>query len=278
MKPTPDIRQRLTAIGAAADHAIDIAGAALALAVVRRPDVALEPYRRHLDKLAREVGQHAGRGAETPIETQIEALREVVAKRYGYIGAEDAFDDPEAANLTRVIDRRSGLPVALGIIYIHAAKAQDWTLAGVDFPARFLLRIEHQGQRVILDPFDGLRALGAVDMRALFKAIAGSDAELSPAHYRVMTPREVLLRLQNNIKARLLQARQLEDALDVIETMLLIAPNATALWRESGLLNARLDNVKAAVAALEEFMRRESRDTSRYRTSVLLQELRGRLN
>jgi regulator of sirC expression with transglutaminase-like and TPR domain len=93
-----------------------------------------------------------------------------------------------------------------------------------------------------------------------------------------MTPREVLLRLQNNIKARLLQARQFEDALDVIETMLLIAPNATALWRESGLLNARLDNVKAAVAALEEFMRRDSGDTSRYRTSVLLQELRGRLN
>lgn len=278
MKPTPDIRQRLAAIGTAADHAIDIADAALALAAVRRPDVALEPYRRHLDKLAREVGQYAGRGAAVPLDIRIEALREVIAKRYGYVGAEDAFEDLEAANLTRAIDRRSGLPVALGIIYIHAAAARGWTLVGIDFPARFLLRIEHAGQRVILDPFDGLRALGAADMRALFKAIAGADAELNPAHYRVMTPREVLLRLQNNIKARLLQARQFEDALDVIETMLLIAPNATALWRESGLLNARLDNVKAAVAALEEFMRRDSGDTSRYRTSVLLQELRGRLN
>lgn len=278
MKPTPDIRQRLAAIGTAADHAVDIADAALALAAVRRPDIALEPYRRHLDKLAREVGQHAGRGAAVPIEIQIEALREVVAKRYGYVGAEDAFDDLEAANLTRAIDRRTGLPVALGIIYIHAATAQGWTLVGIDFPARFLLRIEHAGQRVILDPFDGLRVLGAADMRTLFKAIAGADAELTPAHYRVMTPREVLLRLQNNIKTRLLQARQFEDALDVIETMLLIAPNATALWRESGLLNARLDNVKAAVAALEEFMRRDSGDTTRYRTSVLLQELRGRLN
>lgn len=278
MKLNPAIRERLATIGRTPDAAVAIAESALALAMVRRANVALDPYQRHLDKLAREVGQYAGDGGAASVEAQVEALREVVAKRYGYVGAEDAFDDLDAANLTYVIDRRTGLPVALGVIYIHAAEAQGWNLVGIDFPARFLLRLEHQGSRVMLDPFNGLRPLQVSDLRALFKAIADADAELMPAHYRAMTSREVLLRLQNNIKARLLQARQVEEALEIIETMLLIAPGATALWREAGLLNARLDNVKAAVAALEEFLRRESGDSSRYRTSVLLQELRARLN
>ena len=279
VKPPPDIRARLVRIGALADGRIDPAETALVLASVERPGVSMAPYRRHLERLAAEAAAYAD-SADGPggLGLRVETLAQVIARRYGYGGAEDAYDDPDSANLMRVIDRRRGLPVALGIIYIHVAQALGWPICGIDFPARFLVRLEDDGNRVILDPFDGGRLLSAKDMRDLYKAVAGNHAELTPAHYRALEIRDVLVRLQNNIKVRLLRAGNLEEAVETVETMLLFAPERAALWREAGLLHARLDNVPAAVAALEEYLRHGSGDPARYRTSVLLQELRGRLS
>ena len=201
----------------------------------------------------------------------------VIVKRYGY-GATDDFDDLDAANLMRVIDTRSGLPVVLGILFIHVSGSLGWQVSGIDFPGRFLVRLECGGERVIIDPFAKGRALTAHNMRDMLKALSGNHAELTPKHYRDMSTRAILLRLQENIKTRLLREDRLEDALDVIETMLLFAPDASYLWRECGLLQARLDRVREAVASLEEHLRRSSGADTYYSTSLLLQRLRARLN
>ena len=87
----------------------------------------------------------------------------------------------------------------------------------------------------------------------------------------------MLVRLQNNIKVRLLDAGRIEEALSVVETLLAIAPNDAVAWRDAGLLRAKLDRVEGAVAALEEYLRRAETDQHRYRVSLLLQELRARL-
>ena len=275
MNPTRAVRSQLVRIGAAPDGDIDLAEAALVLASMERPRAAIEPYRRHLAKLVAEVAAFAG--AEEPGGPGLpaEALRQVLARRYGYIGAEDCAE--EDAKLMRVIDRRRGLPVALGIIYIHAARALGWTIDGIGFPARFLVRLQVDSRRLILDPFAGGRVLAPEDMRALYKALAGNQAELTPAHYRALGNRDILVRLQNNVKSRLLGEKRLEETLAAIEAMLLFAPGEAALWRESGVINARLDKVEAAVAALEEYLRRDTGDDARYRASALLQELRSRL-
>jgi regulator of sirC expression with transglutaminase-like and TPR domain len=178
----------------------------------------------------------------------------------------------------RVIDNRRGLPVVLGILYIHVARRLGWTMTGLDFPSRFLVRLEHDGRRLILDPADGGAALDPTALRALLKTVAGNDAELTPDHYRPAGNRAILYRMQNNIKVRLLKDTKLEEALKVIEAMALFAPAMPDLWREAGVINARLDNLRAAVAALEEYLRRSGGDPDRQKASALLQELRGRLN
>ncbi|MFQ5765250.1 MAG: transglutaminase family protein, partial [Rhodospirillales bacterium] len=202
MRLPPDIRQRLTAIGESADGDIDLAEAALVLAAVDRPGVPLEPYRRHLERMVADVRAYAG-GTEPPADLalRIESLVQVIAQRYGYGGTEEVFDDLDAANLMRVVDSRSGLPVVIGILFIHVARALRWPIAGLDFPGRFLVRIEADGARRILDPFDGGRVLEPRDLRDMFKAVAGAHVELTPDHYRVMGNRDILLRLQQNIKS-----------------------------------------------------------------------------
>ena len=274
-----DIRERLTEIGKAGDGEIDLGLAALSLASCQRPGVPLEPYLRHLDGLAADVRAYTG-GTEPDVglDLRIEALVQVIVRRYGYGGTDAVFDDLDAANLMRVIDSRLGLPVAIGILFIATARTLGWDISGLDFPGRFLVRLEAGGTRKILDPFAGGAVVETPDMRDMFKAVAGNHVELTPGHYRAMGNRDILLRLQGNIKVRLLRGERWDDALETIETMLLFAPGEAELWREAGLLHARLDHLADAVRALEEYLRRTGGGDARYNASVLLQELRTRLN
>ncbi len=279
MTSMPDIRARLADVGDQPDHLVDLSETTLLLAALNRRGVPIAPYRRHLERLAGEVGSYAGGASGDDLDLRAEALSQVISRRYGYVGCDDdQADDGDDANLMRVIDRRRGCSAVLGVIYLHAARAQAWSVAAIDFPPRLLVRLELGGRRVLLDPVDGGCTLSAPDLRALYKAVAGNHAELTPDDYRPASNREILMRIQNYVKHHHLRAERFDDALGEVETMLLIAPDTPGLWRDAGLLHARLDNIRAAVAALEEYLSRSPGDAGRYRASVLLQELRGRLS
>ena len=281
MRPSPEVCRRLSAFGMLGDNELGLIETALILAGAERPGVDAMVYKRHLKKLTDGVAAYAGKDADSEvngIQIRIEALQQIIYKQYGYGGSDGAYEDFECANLMRVIDRRDGLPTLLGIIYLHVARALGWAMDGLDFPPRFLIRIEFSGERRILDPFDGGRLLEPFDMRNLYKAVSGPHVEFTPQHTMPMTNRAIILRSRRNAKGLHLRSDDLEQALDVVDTLLLMAPKDPTLWREAGILNARLDRVKEAVAALETFLSHAGADASRYRTSILLQELRGRLN
>ena len=263
-------------LGASGERVLPIAEAALALASFERPRVGPRRYREHLRALARDVGRHAGAAGDLPGRAR--ALNEIILLKHGYSGDELTYDDLQNANLMRVIDRRKGLPVALGILYMHAGRAQGWETAGLAFPGHFLVRLSDGPERLILDPFHGGRICGAAELRELLKATVGQDSELLPEHYTPVSDRDVLLRLQNNLKARLIQAQQHERAVSVIETMQMLAPDFAELWREAGILHAQLGNMRAAAATLEQFVLRAPDGMARHQAAAMLQQLRSKLN
>jgi len=263
-------------LGASGERVLPIAEAALALASFERPRVAFKRYRDHLRLLARDVGRHPGAAGD--LAARARALNEIILLKNGYSGDELSYDDLQNANLMRVVDRRKGLPVALGILYIHAARAQGWDIAGLAFPGHFLVRLADGAERVIVDPFHGGQICGAAELRELLKAATGQDSELSPEHYTTVSDRDVLLRLQNNLKARLLQAQHHDRALAVIETMLMLAPDLAELWREAGMLHRHLGNMRAAGAALEQYIVRAPEGLARHQAAAILQQLRAQLN
>jgi regulator of sirC expression with transglutaminase-like and TPR domain len=266
----------LSALALRRDGPWPLATAALALACRDRPRVDLQRYHRHLADLA------AGLAAEAPFARSTEerraALAALIANRYGYRGDTLTYEDLQNANLMRVIDRRKGLPVALGILYLHAARAQGWQAAGLAFPGHFLLRLGAGGAALVVDPFDDGRARDAAALRALLKAIAGNAAELEPAHHAEASDRDVLLRLQNNVKLRLLQGGRFREALGIIEGMLLFAPDEASLWQEAGLVNAECGNLRAASDALERALALSGDAAQRHQTAALLQRLKSRLH
>ena len=247
--PGDEIEGALRTVGTLADEEIDLADAALLLGALDLPAASLEGYRAHVGLLGEDLAALAR--ASEPLERRRRHLNAVLFEAHGYAGDTESYDAPENANLLRVIDRKVGLPVSLGILYIHTARSQGWMVDGLAFPGHFLVRMDEGDRRVIVDPFHRGQALEAGHLRGLLKQFQGADAELAPIHYAPVGNRAILLRLQNNIKSRALQAGDGARAAAILERMLLIAPEAGGLWHELGTVRARQGTIKGAVEALE---------------------------
>ncbi|MDQ2802445.1 MAG: transglutaminase-like domain-containing protein [Pseudomonadota bacterium] len=271
-------RDALDAIGLLPDTEIDIADAALHLARVDVPGADWTAARTELSAIARHAAALAGTVKEEDLSVRAEALAGLLTGGHGYRGDAATYDDLANANLIRVIERRKGLPVALGILWLHATRAAGWGAHGVDFPAHFLIVLQGRGSQLVIDVFDGGTILDARDLRALIKRVEGDRAELRPGLLKPMNARSVLLRLQNNIKARRLDSGDLPGALSCAEDMLRVAPDHAALWRESALMHQRLDHVGAALRCFERFLAIVPEGEAATRARAAMEELRTRLN
>ncbi len=303
-----DARAALEAIGQLPDTEIDIADAALHLARVDAPEADWQAAREHLSALARDAVTFAVGDKAADLKHQALSLATLISGRYGYAGDAEHYDDLANVNLIRVIERRRGMPVALGVLWLHCAHAAGWNAYGIDFPGHFLvglpsttkperLRPPRQGApprlptlrpagrtparasgQAVIDVFSGGTGLDAPQLRELIKRIEGQDAELRPGLLKPMSTRGVLLRLQNNIKLRRLRAGALAPALDCIEDMLRFAPDEVGLWREAGLINQRLDRVPAALGCFERFLDLVPAGDAATRVRTTMDELRARLH
>lgn len=279
--PPDDPRGVLAALGDAEDGTIALADAALALAGLMHPGKSLGPYREHLDALGESMRQAAEAAPDDAASAvgRGHLLRRVMVDHWRYEGDAETYEDPQNADLMRVIDRRRGLPVALGILYIHAARAAGWSAEGLNFPGHFLVRLQTEdGDRVIVDPFHGGAEVSVADLRALLKAIEGPSAELTPETWSTVSNRDVLVRLQNNVKLRALEGGRYDQALEAVERLLLISPRDHRLWREAGLMHMRLGDLEGAITALDEYLDLAPPGQDRDKIAQVMNELRQRLN
>ncbi len=258
------------------DRDIDVVQCALTLASLDRPNVALARYRDHLAEIADDIVAAAANVSSAA--DRAGALHDVLFVRHGYAGDSLTYDDVQNANLIRVIDRRKGLPVALGILFIHAAEAAGWTMVGLTFPYYFLVRIEAAGEWLVLDPFEGGASRDAEGMRAILRRMVGDAAELQPSFYEPASKREVLMRLQNNLKTRAVQAGDLSRAAAILRRMVLFAPTYASLWRELSLVEARRGNLRDALGAAEDYVARCATESQLHDAAQLLQRLKKKLN
>ena len=142
----------------------------------------------------------------------------------------------------------------------------------------FMIRLNEAGGRRIVDPFNGGIERSAADLREILKAAVGLEAELDPKFYKSVGNRHILIRLQNNIKGRHEQAGRIAEALRVLEGMLLFAPDVIMLWREAGIINARLGNLDSAISAFQTLIERAPSESTRRHAETIIQKLKSRLN
>ena len=203
-----DAEEFLTAAGKASDEAFPLFEATLACAVHEDPSRDPRPTRALAEQAAERL---SARMAASPID---DALPEAMAGDLRFTGDLMTYDHPDNADIITVWERRKGLPVALGVLYIDAARRCGLPVAGVDFPGHFLLRVESDEGAFAIDPFAEGRVVlpSELTRRAL---LAGLTPDIADRLERLMAPvsdRAVLIRLQNNIFARAQAARDFPRA------------------------------------------------------------------
>jgi regulator of sirC expression with transglutaminase-like and TPR domain len=235
-------RRALDAAGGLPDDELDLAGTALHFARIDRPDLDWDAARARLSALVAEAIEALARRPDSPAGA-VAGLSAVLHGRHGFEGDRASYDHADNANMLAVLQRRRGLPVALGVLWLHLGEAAGAVCCGLDLPGHFLIGFGASGNRMICDPFDGGRVV-AVEPPALLAARSGALAQ-------PMERRAVLLRLQNNIKARRVQAGDLAAAAICVSDMLRLAPASAPLWMELAELEERLGQTEAALRSLD---------------------------
>lgn len=278
---TEDIRGYIHEVGALDDSDIDIVKAALSLASQDSPDLQTQRYYYHVQKMAAATKARfdeiivAGGSDDAP--TRLAALKHVLVEKNDYAGALDDYDDLQNADLIRVIERRKGMPIALSILYVQVGQMAGFDVQALSFPGHVICRLEHEGERLLFDPFSSCKIMEAPDLRQLLKSIVDEEAELSSEFYEAAPRREMLVRLQNNIKLRQIEGEDYEGALKTVETLQLIDPDEYRLSLDAGVLNARIGRHRKAIEELEYYIDKEPNGAFRQEAAVFLQQIRQNL-
>ncbi|MGK2284984.1 SirB1 family protein [Pedomonas sp. V897] len=266
----------LIRFGALDDPEIDLAEAALMLAGLDHPRASLAQYRAFLDEMAGEVFE-LGLHAEGPAE-QAAVLQSVIAGAFGFAGDRESYDDPANANLIDVIERRKGLPVALSILYIGAARAVGWQAHGINMPSHFLIRIGSGTNAVIQDPFSGGAVLDDVDVAVLQRSVTSPGMSLDPRHMEPLSNRAILVRLLNNIAWRAEESGDSQRALVIHERMTAIAPTFSNLWWERARLEQELGRISSARGSLSAMLETTRDEATSRRIRQALERLARSIN
>jgi regulator of sirC expression with transglutaminase-like and TPR domain len=238
----------LSKLAASGNGPHDIARAALMLSALDHRGQALAPYFDHLEEIA-SVARDAARQLRH-LEEITRTLASVMTVRFGYDGDRVSYDDPRNADLMSVIDRRRGLPVALGILYLHAARAAGCLASGLNTPGHFFLGLELEAHHMLVDPFNGGAALD-IDKLYSQPEMHGRAAPGEPSAPEAVSDTDVLLRLQNNLKLRALQLHERDRAIELAKRMVLIAPGRAELWFDLARLSEDSEALGAAREAYE---------------------------
>src|SRR5688572_15448013 len=185
--------------------------------------------------------------ASAPAEKRIVALNELLFADLRYRGNIDEYYDPRNSYLNEVLERRTGIPITLSVLYIELGRRVGLPLEGVSFPGHFLVRVELKGSTFVLDPFAGGTPQSETDLRERLQRVIpeGVAADVPVAELpldQFLEPasnRQILTRLLRNLKAIHQRADRPEALLAVLNRMLLLAPDsapsfATAATSTSG--------------------------------------------
>jgi len=238
---------------------IDLARACLLIAEDAYPGLDVEGYLGDIERLAMRLrGRLAPRAG---LEEHVAALNEFLFDELGFEGNARDYYDPRNSYLNQVLDRRTGIPITLSILYLEIGRRVGLALEGVSFPGHFLVRLRLRGAMLVLDPFAGGAALSESELRTRLARVipdgvtGGVPADALPldTFLEAAGKRQILARLLRNLKGIYREAGQPQRQLEVLNRMLVVAPGAHGELRDRGCLYQQMECYRAALEDLQAY-------------------------
>ena len=241
----------------------DLAAPAFLIARIEYPHLDPEPYLDQLDAMG-DAASHriaADPGHDAPLAARIAALHRYMFDELGFFGNRSQYDDPRNSCLNDVIDRRTGLPIALALVYIEIARRAGLRAEGINFPGHFLVRVlpdlqsDDQDDGLIVDPFHAGAVLNEHDCRTLLDRHVGEETAWDPQLLARATRRQILVRMLLNLKRLYVSWRSFPQARAVANILLVLTPAAVTELRDRGLLAYHMNDFPAALKDLEHYLK-----------------------
>jgi regulator of sirC expression with transglutaminase-like and TPR domain len=245
------------------DERIDLARACLMIAQDAYPALDVERYIGDIESMAVRLRARLKHGDGA--EERIIGLNEFLFEDLGFWGNTDDYYDPRNSYLNEVIDRKTGIPITLSVLYMEIGRRIGLPLEGVSFPGHFLVRLRLRGGMLILDPFSGGAPQSEKELRARLQRVIpeGVAADVSVAELPLeqflepASKRQILARLLRNLKGIYRETDKPERLLEVLNRMLVVSPGAAAELRDRGFVHQQLECWRAALQDLTDYLSRE---------------------
>jgi regulator of sirC expression with transglutaminase-like and TPR domain len=241
----------------------DLAAPAFLIARLEFPRLDPGPYLDRLESMGDAALQKIAvdPGHEAPLAARVDALNRYLFNELGFSGNRDHYDDPRNSCLNEVLDRRTGIPITLSLVYIEVARRAGLRAEGVNFPGHFLVRTlndlhtDDPDDGLIVDAFNGGALLNEHDCRVLLKRHTGSETAWEPALLARATRRQILVRMLLNLKQLYVRWRSFPQARAVSDLLLTLSPSAVSELRDRGVLAYYMNDFPAALKDLEGYLR-----------------------
>jgi len=269
------------------DGKIELASACLQIAEDAYPGLDVDGYVGEIERFAKRL--RARLAPDAAAEDRVIALNEFLFDDLGFSGNVDNYYDPRNSYLNEVLDRRTGIPITLAVLYMEIGRRIGLPLEGVSFPGHFLVRLPLRGGTLVLDPFSGGVPQSEDELRERLKRVIPRDAAggvpvaelpldqfLEPA-----SNRQILARVLRNLKGVYREKDHPERLLEVLNRMVIVAPESAAELRDRGLVYQRLECWRPALKDLTDYLEREpdAADLDEVRAKMVELSLRcARLN
>ncbi|MEW5857536.1 MAG: SirB1 family protein [Cyanobacteriota bacterium] len=216
------------------DEQINLAKAALDIAQEEYPDLDPDEYLNALDTMAAEVQERLP-AQRYPLRV-IQTINQYLYDDLGFTGNNENYYDPRNSFLNDVIDRRTGIPIALSLVYLEIARRIDFPMVGVGMPGHFLIRPQFEDVGIFVDAFHRGEILFEQDCRDRLAKIYQQSVQLQATFVEPVSSRRFLARMLTNLKMIYLNRQELQKALATVERILLLFPDAPMELRDRGLL------------------------------------------
>jgi regulator of sirC expression with transglutaminase-like and TPR domain len=250
---------------------IELDRAALTIAVAEYPRLDVERYLQRLDQMAAELRPRLS--PEEPAERLVAQLNAYLFGEQAFLGNSASYYDPRNSYLNEVLDRRTGIPITLSLVYMEVARRVNLPVEGVGMPGHFLVRCRGGSDELLIDPFTGGAILTVQDCAERLREVYGGTLRFTPDLLRSAGRREIASRMLANLKGAYLRRGDLSRALRVVTWGLACDPRLHESIRESALLRFRLGDFKGAIQDLERYLETAPTDKLAEQTRAQLKQI-----
>ncbi|MEK7727269.1 MAG: transglutaminase-like domain-containing protein [candidate division KSB1 bacterium] len=184
-------------LGLRDDEEIDLEHTAFLLARFGYSDVEVAEHQRELDEMAERVRIRLARldfgsGGRLIVET----INQILFKEEGFYGNTKTYYDPDNTYLNRVLERRTGIPVTLSLVYLLLARRLRLPMRGINMPVHFICQYHTAQESFYFDPFNNGRIITRAECAMILR---NSGYTLEGDSLRPASPRTMLSRMIRNL-------------------------------------------------------------------------------